>query len=390
MLRAKAAAARVDGDPVAHKQGEILMAHVRFARRASRCRMVMTAAVAVSSVLALQGGVPVGAASPSTNAPADDPLAPAPLAERTSVVFAMSGPIETYLNVLLAVELGEFEAENLDVKIEFVGAADQPLLLHRGDVDAIGNTLTAGILNLIAEGSPIRAVALQTASNPDAMEGFWIRRDALGDDGEFQVEDLLGQPISTVFGAASAGAISYLLYEAEQRAPGVLNANNLTHTALPLVDGVTALENGGVPVAMAVAPFSQVLDASGCCEFIGFWPSFPAGVTYFGQRLLVDEPEVGEAVIRAMARTARDHLSGDYHRDSEIAETIADVMQQPLDRFDTSFSPSWSQMALNPLYLEILQPYLFEYDDGSLVSFDEPLELDAVFDQRYSELLNIG
>lgn len=351
--------------------------HQRAGRR--RCRPGRRAlAVSLLVTAALGVGSDVGATV------ADDPLAPQPLAERATITLVLSAPIEAYLHLLMADALGEFEKENLDVRMEFVPAAESPILVAQGAADVMASTLSAGLYNLIAGGSELRAVAGGPIPSPDAYEGFWVRRDVLGDDG-FQPSDIVDEDVSTPFGAAS-GIFGSFIRQADEIEPGVLTAQTLNHRVLPLADGVMALQNGGVNVAMAVQPLSIQLSQHDCCEFIGLWPDYSTVVIMFGPTLLHDDPESGEAFTRALARTVRDHMSHDYRADPDLAPLAAEMLGQPLESFVEGVTPEWSVVLWNEFFHET-QSYFF--DLGDVLQYDEPLDIGQVYDTRFLDAIGV-
>ena len=296
----------------------------------------------------------------------------------------MSGKVEAFLGVLLAEELGEFEKEGIDVEVSIVPATESPLLVATGRGDVAMSNLSAGNLNLIADGNPLRVVFGGSIPNPEANEGFWVHSSVPGEDG-FQPHDLQGATLATSFGEASS-VIASLLADAEEMEPGGLAADQLVHQTMSLPDGMAALMNGAVDAAMSVQPFSTQLGAAGCCEYIGMWPTFSTSAVLMGPTLLEEDRDLGLAFTRAVARTVRDHLQGDYHKDPELSPAIATLLEQPLDSFQASYSPLWN---LRPSYESLTEPQDYYFEVGELLSYDTPLTPEQVFDLEFLDQLEI-
>lgn len=346
--------------------------------------LAVSAATLATAVSASAGASsPPGSALPASAPPGPDRLAPQPLSEPATVTVLMSGRVEAFLGVLLADEFGEFEREGIDVGIEFIPATESPILVATGRADVAMSNLSAGNMNLIADGNPLRVVFGGSQPAADAQEGFWVNTSVLGDDG-FQPSDLEGATLATSFGAASS-VVATLIDDANQVEPGSLTVDSFEHQTMSLPDSMTALMNGAVDAAMSVQPFSTQLAADGCCEYIGMWPTFSTSAVLMGPNLLEERREVGLAFTRAVARTIRDHLVGDYHKDPELSPVVAELLEQPLDVLQGSFSPRWD-IAVSPDSLTVPQDYFFEI--GELLSYDTPLTPDQVFDLEF--LVELG
>lgn len=327
------------------------------------------------------------ATSPTTEAGASgpsngDPLAPQPLAERTEITIGVAGKAFSFLPILMADELGAFEEENLDVKIEVLPPNDVPLLLSQGTVDAAAYGLQANALNLISSGADIRMVLPYEPEFADESEsGVWVRKDVLGDDG-FQAEDLSDVQIASAAGIGPS--LAYLWYE-ELRPEGI-PASDVTVNVLPYPDAAVAIGQGSIDATIMIPPFTGEVRDSGCCEYVGGNPPFPNAWFMFGDRLLNDDRDAGLAVNRAIARTATDYLSGDFLSDPEKLEAIARVLEIPEESVTAQGEVTWDLTTADPEEsLDVVQEMWLERDD--ILSYTEPLSVDDVFDMGFYEQL---
>ena len=76
------------------------------------------------------------------------------------------------------------------------------------------------------------------------------------------------------------------------------------------------------------SPFSQSPEVATCCtKILGNVPTL--GKYIFGTRFLNDEPETAEAIVRALMRTNRTYLQGDYHDDPEVMTILSEALGAP-------------------------------------------------------------
>lgn len=322
----------------------------------------------------------------SVAAPDAGAFAPQPLDEATTLRVGISAPIESFLVLLLAAELGEFAAENLDVEITIVPPTESPLLLSQGHLDVVPSSASAGFFNMVAEGLEIRGVFPLAEEPEDTGQGFWIRKDALGDDGVFQPEDLRGQRVLTPNGS---GSFTVAYFWTNFLGPAGLEPNDVTWERVALPDAPLALIGGAAPAAVVLTPFWTTLQDDGCCVLIeGAYPTYATSFYMFGPTLLNGDPAVGEAFVRALARTTVTYLQGDYHNDPEIGPLTAELLQQPFEIVQSLPSLIWNpEFEFRSDELETVQSFFISTGD---VTFDAPLPFEQIYDRRFVEALEVG
>ncbi len=307
-------------------------------------------------------------------------LAPKPLPQETTI--KLGGPAfrnEAGLPQWLAEEMGEFEAENL--KIEFVeaAAADVLFLLDQGAIDVTASGFTSGFFNLVNGGSVVRAVFAYGGAPESSKQGLWVRKDALGDDGVFQPEDLVGQEVLANTGASSASAAFF--YTAMGLGP-----EDVTLTTLGLADMVPALSSGAAKFALLNTPFWLQLLDDPCCEFIPGTASLDSqGMYAFGKNLLDPKnQDVADAYVRAMARTVEKYLRTDYHENAEINQIVADILGLSLDELKQGPPSVWADDLVDGWYVN-MQPNQKYFIDNGFVDYETPLSDDQLLDLSFVE-----
>ena len=352
------------------------MTHVRHGLR----RSVAAVSLALLTVVAGCGSGPeAGPANAARPAAADpnDPLKPFPLAARTTVKASVSGKLESFLSLFMADAMGEFEKENIDLELATVPPSEATVLLAQGQIDLVPASSSAGQFNLLSQSDDVRAVFPLSAEAPDSQVGFWIRKDALGGDG-FQPADLRGRRVLTPSGS---GSLSVAYFGATELAPAGVGAKDVTWERFGVGESALALTNGSAEAALVLTPFWSVVAADGCCEYVDGYPRSTFSHFYFGPNLLNDKPDVGQAVIRALARTVTTYLQGDYHKDPVIGPKTAELLQQPVDQLQKLPSPVWDPTF--PMDIERLQELQVFFRDAGQLSYQEPLSRNDVLDDRF-------
>ena len=309
-----------------------------------------------------------------------DPLVPQPLAERTEIVVAIPAPLETFADLFLADRLGEFDRENLDVRIDYVPVQEELVLLQQGEIDVSQSAITAGIFNLMADGLNLRFVFPHAyVGDPESGQGFWYNTESFGGDG-IQPGELNGRRVLAPSGAASIS--SWYLFSFLNKIDPDLALDDLSFEVAAPSDSPLALMSGAAPIGFVNTVWVEELRESGCCEyFAGSYPDVSVSGWVFGPSLLENDPAVGRAFVRALGRTVRDHLQGDYHADDVIAEALSgalDIQPEVLrDQVLLTFDPTFT------FGLEALDVQPF-FDELELLSYEPPyLTADQVFDARF-------
>lgn len=241
--------------------------------------------------------------------------APRPLPQKEKVVVSLPSKLKQLSALLLAKRLGEFEKENLDVEYSIHKPSDGMVLLATGRVDVTVSQASASFFNAAAGGTEIKQVAPTGFLGP--KNGFWVSKAWLKDR-PWNPAMLKGQTI-----ASPAGHGSLTAWAVQQElAKAGLTLNDITWRALPVSDVIVALENGAINVALLLDPLWMKVDQSKAT--LGFpWPSDVTGGYFFGPNLLGPRRAVGEAFTRALVRTVRTHLQGDYGANPRVVEALA-------------------------------------------------------------------
>lgn len=348
--------------------------------RQYRTQVVLLSALLV--VAAVSCGDDGSSASPSsttapgaTAATSDDPLAPAPLPTRTKVTIGTPGALEVFSTVYMAEALGEFEKENLDVEVVELRPNDAYLSMSQGNMEVYVAGVNAGFINVVQSGIDLRWIANTHSSSPKSEEGLWVRNELLDPSGDLR--DDAPAKFTIAMGAGGLASAS-IVPISDWLTPQGRTLEDLEVTNLSGNDIVVALDNGAIQSGYLPSPGYQVISASGCCTLVTQQPPFTAATYAMSASFIEDDSEAAKAVIRALARTNRDYLQGDYHADDEVALAMSEVFAIPVDSLRQTeplvFDPD---LGLDVKAIDALQSL---WIDVGVLDLDQPVSIDRLTD----------
>jgi NitT/TauT family transport system substrate-binding protein len=309
--------------------------------------------------------------------PAGTP-APKPLAKQETVKISYSAKLEAFAPLFLGMAMGEYAKENIKVEARQVGkASDSLVLLSTGQTDAwIGSPL-AGLFNAIAGGSEIKIVAPGMFQQPGNLQGVWVRKEFLNGR-KFSPDLLKGETFATMVGLGSSVSLPIAL-ELEKAG---LTLNDVKFKQMGASDIVLALESGAVNAGFVSDPLWLKIDRSKVEFAFGQPPTYSTGGVFYGPNLLKQRREVGEAFMRAMVRTVRTYLQGDYHKDAKVMEVLAKELEIPMATLQRGVSLGFpADQPLADSTVEALQKVYLS--TPGVLTYDKPLPVDRVLDRGF-------
>lgn len=320
----------------------------------------------------------------TTQAPDDTPTdavapVPQPLAETTSLEVGSNILLPFMAPVILAIEFGEFEKENLDIdEIQVIPASDAMTLLGQGSLDVQYGAPDAQMLNAYSQGIDIQWVGGNFRDPLESSIGLWARRDIFTDPDNPDLSELEGKTIAT---SSGPGGISGVPIAGILQDVGVDPAAT-GREQIPSPEILLALENDAVDAGWLIAPFFSQAAESGEYVYVGGPQEIqPLGGALFGPNLINDNREAGVAFLRALQRTINTYLTGDWTADDEVVAAIAKgtgldedvVRNQPLYEFVLDPSEGLTDLAQE----------VFFADD--VLSYDEPIPESDLVDLSFLE-----
>ena len=257
-------------------------------------------------------------------------------AEPVTIAIVPSVPAGS---TLIAEEKGYFRDAGLDVKIERIDSMGKAVaFLAANHVQVAQGGINAGIFNSIAQGLPV-TLALDGGSTP-LYHRIVVRRGL--EEKIKTVADLKGRTV----GLSAPGSTSmYELAETLARAGLGLKDVEVKHLAFSQM--ATALANGALDAALAVAPFTEIIvERDVATAWIdpeaGYIRTLPmTSVAYVvNTDWAAQNPAVAQRLLLALARGSRDYCQA-YHHGPQRGEMLDVLMKHRiatdralLDRMD--------------------------------------------------------
>ena len=212
--------------------------------------------------------------------------------------------------LFVAQERGYFTQEGLAVEFlpGMVGADAFPALAT-GRIDAVGGSFGPGNVNAVKRGIGVKLVAGLSSYKPGWDSGFYLVRKDLIDSGKVKDwKDLKGLTLAVASGRPNLG--DYITLQVLKK--GGLTLDDAKIVEVPFTNIITGLKSGGLDAAHTAEPQSTLaVDSGAAVKWHAASEYLPHGMTVamlqFGPSLLEQNPGVGEKVIAALLRGARDY-----------------------------------------------------------------------------------
>ncbi|GAA2389583.1 ABC transporter substrate-binding protein [Dactylosporangium salmoneum] len=347
---------------------------------------VAVAALAATLLSACGDGGTTPAANSTANQPTTalsagptGPNTPAPKPLPNEVTVNASIPfrnIEAYAPLLLAEYFGEFKKENIKINIQLVQTNNLVVLMQKGDIDFAPAAPSAGLFNAIAGGADIKGIGGGVSWSPANHQGYYVRKTLLKPDGTFSACDLKGKKVSTgsATGLGSPAVVELAAY---------LKTCNLTVKDVQIVplggaDLLAGLESGSVDAGNLSDPVWTTAEKNGHKLIIPFTASI---TSYWMGKIRTEKPDVAAAVLRALVRTSRTYLQGDYRSNPEVKAGLVKSMEAKEESLSGPssliFDPDFKFPVGNIAPIETAWAGI-----GGIVNFDKPLSDAQIFDDR--------
>ena len=258
--------------------------------------------------------------------PADDDAPPPPDHIRAVVTpFLPTAPAH------IAQQEGYFADENLEVEfVRLTRNIDAIPALAQGQVDVGAGQLTIAMLNAIAGGARIRAVAGTGHLAPDGctFHGIVVQRDLMDGSEPMRPELFRGRRVELDITIPHA----YWFEKALQ--PAGLTLEDVEIVNVPTAAIIDAFATKAFDAtSVAEPPLTQILQSGHAVLWKGIEevvPDYQLNMVFFGSTLLDERPEVGERYIKALLRGIEQYNLGKTVRNLEILENTMRLSQDEL------------------------------------------------------------
>lgn len=342
-------------------------------------------AVKFGAALAVGGLVLAGCAAtpaptePETPAEIVGGYDPQPLTERTTITVNTAARVESFSALYLAYAMGEFEKENLDIEFTAVATQDALVGLGQNQVHVLGSPPSAAVFNAINSGVDIKPAVPCYTDNADT---WWVQKD-LADAG---AASLKGKKVGNATGPSGTSVIGIDVYLQS----GGLDITDVTIERFAAADVPTAVIQNAIDAAFIPEPGARVVDQSGVAVPVDSMPRDAGSsqcVYLFGPDLLNERPEVGAAFTRAIARTMRDYLQGDYKSNPQVVADLAEALQRTEEEIKATPSVKFDLASGfdHALYTRVQELWI---EIGGILSYDTPMDPSDVIAAEFVDALN--
>lgn len=295
-------------------------------------------------------------------------LEPQPLENPVTLKVSIATNNEGFAALKVADVAGEFAKENITIEYVALPSTEAIPALASGLVDVSAFGITVPFFNAIAGGAKVKMV-YAGADNAEAS-GLFVKSE-IADQG---AAALKGKIIGLSQGW---GQMATVIIE-EYLATGGLTLDDLEVAVIPIEDIALSLDSGVIDMAHFGPPNSLLFLENGKAKKVIGYDKGIRNLGYaFGPRLLEEEPEIGQAFIRALMRTTENYLYGDYKADPEklaiFAEAIGVTEEDALltESVDfTTFSQSEIDNGAFDFYRKVQELWIRL---GDLMTYEEPL-----------------
>jgi NitT/TauT family transport system substrate-binding protein len=302
------------------------------------------------------------------------------LAQKTTVTLALPVQAESYLPMEVGKELGEFAKENIDLNITVLPIPDSTVLLAQGKVDMVTGFFVT-TLNAEAGGARIKLFAPLGAFAPSGKAGLWVRKDLADASGTVDPCSLKGKKISFGGSAGLGATSSWWVQQWMDTCKTGASVKGVQLSTLGGGDLVAALQSGGVDGGALYDPNWHDPDSKGYAvlavpNYKGVLGGYMYGPSLSGK------PEVLDAIVRALLRTTRTYLQGNYKTNPNVVAASAKELGVPAATFTSApplvFDPNmkWDTSVVTSVQKTWMSI-------GGLLTYDKPLTIDQVYDPTH-------
>jgi NitT/TauT family transport system substrate-binding protein len=328
--------------------------------------------VCVSALALVAAALSVGSAGAQTK-PAST-LAPKPLAEKTTIKVGVPATVEAAGDIYLAKSSGEFEKENLDAEIAIVPIPDGTALLISGGLDVIQGGVLPPQMNANADGAKLRMIMSGPTFPPSDDFGIWAR-SGLWKGNKPDPCAFKGKTVSVGgvagWGSAIAGPFLEFLKQCK------LGPKDINLATVAPTDALVAMENGALDAAYLPDPFWSTAQANGAKLAVRYGDATSVGWMVNTEKM---DPKVQQAVVRALLRTRRNMLQGDYKHGATLS-ALTKELGTPATSLQAAPNLLWGEDGRwDPAMLKPTQQAWL--DVGGLLTYSKPLPVSKVYSPK--------
>jgi NitT/TauT family transport system substrate-binding protein len=297
----------------------------------------------------------------------------------TNVTVSQVTPAEYLAPLYVGIAFGEFQKENLTVDLQRVTLSEALVLMRQGKIQLEAAGLTGGLLNAINQTDGFRQVGYMYSLSPESKEGIWVRNEFFDKDGRLIESKIKGMRFNFATGGLShsnAGMIARWLKE-----HGGYTVKDVQVVAVGSSEALIGMQQGGVDGSVLVTPFWKEAEKSGIAKFFP-GTGYSLASYIMSTDLIKKQPDVAKAILRAVMRTQRTYLQGNYHNDPRVVAAISKAISAPETTITASNALVFTK---DMLYTKAAEQTMQDdqavwLEAGGIVEYKQPIPLDRVND----------
>jgi NitT/TauT family transport system substrate-binding protein len=287
----------------------------------------------------------------------------------------------SFFPVSLAEQMGEFAKENLSVQISILPVSESTVLLSQGRID-VATGMSVATYNAQAGGAKIKSFAPLNSWASNDLAGLYVRRQLADSNGHVDPCSLKGKTVSFGGSAGYGSAFTREMDAFLRRCTPAVSLKDLKLSTLGGGDLVAALQSGAVDAGVLYDPSWVDPASKGYAVLaVGNQKGGGGGAWMLGPSLM-GKQQVGVAFVRAMLRTIRTYLQGDYTGQPQVMDAMVKFLGAPKEVILKAPPPIFDPNMRWDLsvYTSVQQTWI---SVGGLLTYDKPLTEDQVFDFSY-------
>ena len=242
------------------------------------------------------------------------PAAPKPL---TKVKIAIN-PTFAYAPFMIAKDEGFFAEEGIDAEFIRLDSNSALVALTTGGLDVMSSPIRSGLFNIMQRGAPVRIVGDKGQLIPrDCVIEAFAAPKPIVDRIKARGGSVRGEKFALIRGGFTEFMIDTFL--AQQK----VTRKDIEFVQVPPGDAVASAKRQIDAIRYVQEPNLSNGIANGMYEILAsaesVSPGQQHGVVLYGKRLLYDDPELGQRVMRAYLRGIRRYNEGKTKRNVEIS-----------------------------------------------------------------------
>jgi NitT/TauT family transport system substrate-binding protein len=242
------------------------------------------------------------------------PNAPKPLTK----VRVNLNPTMTYAPFMIANDEGFFAEEGIEAELVRIDANSALVALTTGELDVMSGPIRSGLFNIMLRKAPVRIVADKGQLRPTddcVLEAFGAPKKVY-DRIQAAGGSVRGQKFALIRGGFTEFMIDKFLAQQKLTRKDVeflqISPGDMTVSAKRQIEAIRYLQEPNLSNGLSKGLYQVVAAAESVA------PGQQHGVTMYGKRLRLDDPELGRRFMRAYLRGVRRYNEGKTKRNVEI------------------------------------------------------------------------